>query len=89
MDFVYNGKRYRRSTEFSNRKLAQAIYDENKREIRRGEMPNIFSGQVTFDELAEDFLRDYRMKARKSLDKAERNVRYLRTAFGGMQPVTG
>lgn len=85
MDVFYNGRRYRRSTHSSNRKVAQAAYDQVQREILQGEMPGIFFDDVTVNELAEDFLRDYKMKARKSFDKAERNVGYLRAAFGGMQ----
>jgi hypothetical protein len=38
-------------------------------------MPGIFLDHVTVDELAGDFLRDYKIKATKSFDKAERNVR--------------
>jgi len=85
MDVFYNGRRYRRSTHSSNRKLAQAAYDQVQREILRDEMPGIIFDDVTVDELAEDFLRDYRVKARRSLEKAERNVGYLKAAFGGMQ----
>lgn len=85
MDIFYNGRRYRRTTHSSNRKLAQAAYDQVQREILKGEMPDIFLDHVMVDELAEDFLRDYKLRARKSFDKAERNVGYLRAAFGGME----
>ncbi len=85
MDVFYNGRRYRRSTHCSKRKVAQAAYDQVQREILNGEMPGIFFEHVTLNELAEDFLRDYKIKARKSFDKAERNVGYLMAAFGGVQ----
>jgi hypothetical protein len=40
---------------------------------------------VTFDELAEDFLRDYRINKRKSLDRAETSVGHLKKEFEGVR----
>ena len=47
--------------------------------------PGINFDKVRFDELAEDFLPDYRVNRRKSLDKAQRNIRHLKEYFGGMR----
>lgn len=41
--------------------------------------------RVTFDELAEAYLRDYRINGKRSLRDAERSVRQLTTMFGGMR----
>ena len=51
--------------------------------IARGEPVSLRAERVLFDELAEDFLNDYRVNGKKSLDKAERNVRRLLKFFGG------
>jgi integrase len=40
---------------------------------------------VTFNELAEDFLTDYRINGKDTLSKAERSVKYLKEFFGGMK----
>ena len=85
MSFLCKGKRYRKSTETADRKLAQRIYDKVRGEIAEGKLPGIYFDQVTFDELAEDFLTDYRINKRDSLDKAERSVKYLKECFGGMR----
>jgi hypothetical protein len=42
---------------------------------------------VKFDDLAKDFLNDYRINGKRSLDKAERSVRHLEHFLGGMRAV--
>jgi len=85
MNFTYKGKSYRRSTETTERKLAQRIYDKVKGEIAEGKLPRIYFDKVTLDELAEDFLTDYRINKRDTLDKAERSVKYLKDFLGEMK----
>lgn len=85
MSFLCKGKRYRKSTETEDRKLAQRIYDKVKGEIAEGKLPGIYFDKVTFDELAEDILTDYRINKRDTLDKAERSVKYLKEVFEGMR----
>jgi integrase len=43
--------------------------------------------RLTFDDLAEGLLRDYRVNRRRSLEHADRAVRRLRDTFGGMRAV--
>ncbi len=38
---------------------------------------------MNFNDLAEDFLNDYNVNAKKSLDRAERSVAHLKNFFGG------
>jgi integrase len=52
-------------------------------EISDGKLPGIYFDRVKFDELAEDFLRDYRVNQKKSLDKAGRRVNHLKKRFEG------
>jgi integrase len=42
---------------------------------------------VKFEDLAQDFVNDYRINGKRSLDKAERSVRHLQRGFGGMRAV--
>jgi len=46
-------------------------------------LPGIYFDKVTFDELAEDYLKDYRINNRDTIAKAVRSVRYLTEEFGG------
>ena len=52
-------------------------------EIAEGNAPGILFEKVTFDELADEFLMEYRINKRKSLDRAELSVKHLREQFGG------
>jgi integrase len=84
MSFTCKGKFYRKSTETGNQKRAQKIFDKVKGEILEGKMPGIYFDKVTFDELAGDFLTDYRINRRDTVSKAERSVKYLGDYFEGM-----
>jgi len=44
----------------------------------------VYVDKVTFDELAEDFLADYRINGRKSLVRAQRSVGHLKERFAGL-----
>lgn len=48
-------------------------------------MAGIYFGKVRFDEIAEDYLSDYRIHGRKSLNKAERYADYLKESFNGIR----
>jgi integrase len=45
------------------------------------------SERLTFDDLAEGYLRDYRVNRRRSVGHAERSVRHLRAVFGGRRAI--
>ena len=46
-----------------------------------GKVPGIQFEKVKFDELADEFLTDYRINEKKSLDRAELSVRHLQQNF--------
>jgi hypothetical protein len=50
-------------------------------EISEGKLPGIYFDRVKFDELAEDLLRDYRINAKKSIDRARQAVSHLKETF--------
>ena len=53
--------------------------------FRRESYPESTSIKCSLDELAEDFLTDYRINRKKSTDKAERLVKYLKKAFSEVE----
>jgi integrase len=75
----------RESSGTTKKTVATAMLKDKEGRIARGEPVSLRANRVTFDELAEDFLNDYRVNGKKSLDKAERNVRRLLKYFGGMR----
>lgn len=56
-------------------------------EISAGKQPGIYFEKVSFDELAEDFLKDYRINQKKSLDSAQYRTNKLKESFEGMRVV--
>lgn len=83
MSFSYDGKQIRRSTETDNRKLAEKIYHKVMTEVAEGKWFSPPVEDLTFEQLAEDYLSDYRLNLRKSLWRAEIYVKRLKNIFNG------
>jgi len=83
--YYRNGKPYRESTHGEALEGAKRLLKRREGEISKGEIPGIYFDKIRFEELAEDFLTDYRVNGKRSLDKAERCVRKLKEAFEGMR----
>lgn len=83
--YYRNGKPYRESTKSYKEADAKRLLKRREGEISQGKLPGIYFDRVTFDELAEDFLREYRIKQRKSLVRAERSVWHLKEYFEGFK----
>jgi integrase len=83
--YYRNGKPYYESTHSKMKEVARRFLRKREGEISEGKLPGIYFDKVPFDELAEDFLTDYRINRKDTLTKAERSVRYLKETFGGMK----
>jgi len=83
IQYYRNGKPYRESTKSKKEADAKRLLKKREGEISEGKLPGIYFDRVKFDELAEGFLRDYRINQRKSLDRAERSVGHLKRYFEG------
>jgi len=60
MDFVYKGKRYRRSTDTTDRKLARRIYDKVKGEVAEGKWFERLPGEEKlFAEMMDKYLSEH------------------------------
>jgi len=86
--YYRNGKPYRESTKSKKEADAKRLLRKREGEISEGKLPGIYFDRVKFDELAEDFLRDYRINQKKSLVRAERSVGHLKEYFEDFK-VTG
>jgi len=76
------GKPYRESSKSDKITKAQRLLKRRGGEIAEGKLPEIYFDKVTFNQLADDFLTDYRINERDTLTKAERSVKYLKKMFG-------
>ena len=81
--YYRNGKPYRESTRSNKEADAKRLLRKREGEISEGKLPGVYFDKVRFDELAEDFLRDYRVNQKKSLPRAERSVNHLKEHFSG------
>ena len=85
--YYKNGRSYRESSGSSKKFLAKRLLDAREGEIAQGRLPGILFEKTTFEELSENFLRDYRINKKKSLKKAEGSVKHLKKTFKGMRAV--
>lgn len=85
MSFSYNGKQVRRSTGTDNKKAAMTIYHEVMTKVNAGAaQEQLVKENVTFRELADDLINDYKLNLRKSLWRADISIRHLAEFFGNM-----
>lgn len=83
--YYRNGKPYRESSKTESITKAEKLLKKREGEIAEGKLPGIIFEKVTFDELAKDYITDYRVNEKDTLAKAERCVKYLKKEFGGMR----
>src|SRR4030043_49282 len=85
LKYYRHGKPYRESSKSDKITKAQKLLKKREGEIAEGKLPGFYFDKVTFNQLAEDFLTDYRINVKDTLSKAERSVRYLKEFFGEMK----
>jgi len=83
IQYYRNGKPYRETTKSRKEADAKRLLKKREGEISEGKLPGIYFDRVKFDELAEGFLRDYRINQRKSLRRAKNSVEHLKKYFEG------
>ena len=76
-----NGKAYYESSKSKKKMVARNLLNQREGEIAEGKTPSIYFDKVKFDELAEEFLLDYRINNKKSLDRAQRSINHLKEKF--------
>jgi integrase len=81
--YFRHGKPYYESTKSTEEKEANRLLKAREGEIAQGKLPGIHFGKIKFDELARNFLRDYKINQRKSYVRAERSINHLKKRFKG------
>lgn len=81
--YYRNGKPYRESAKTEKESEAKRLLRKREGEISDGKIPGIHFDKVKFNDLADDFLTEYKINGRKSIAKAERSVAQLKAFFGG------
>jgi len=80
--YYRNGKAYRETSK-SNKESEAHLLKKREGEISEGKIPGVYFDRIKFNDLADDFLSDYRVNGKKSLVRAERSVNHLKTSFDG------
>ena len=79
--YYRNGKPFRESSKSTKEADAKRLLKNREGEISQGKLPGVYFDKVTFDELSKEFIQDYRINKKKSLDRAERSVGHLLRFF--------
>jgi len=85
LKYYRNGKPYYESTKSNKETDAKKLLKKREGEISEGKLPGVYFDRVRFDELASDFLTDYRINQKKSLVRAERSTKHLKGYFEGFK----
>ena len=83
--YYRNGKPYQESTKSKKETDAKKLLKKREGEIIEGKLPGIVFEKVKYDDLVEDYLRDYRLNQKKSLKRAEASTDHLEYFFKGMR----
>jgi integrase len=83
--YYRNGKPFYESSRSHKETEARRLLKKREGEISGGKLPGIYFDRVKFDELAEDFLTDYRINQKKSLRRARGIMEHLRPHFGDLR----
>jgi len=81
------GRQFRESTHSTKEADAKRLLKLREGQIAENRFPGLRVEKIRFDELAEDFLNDYRTNGKKSIERAEMSLKHLRTYFEGMRAV--
>jgi integrase len=83
--YYWNGKPYYESSKSPEESKARCLLRKREGEISGGKLPGIYFDRVKFDELADDFLADYRINQMRLPKRAALNVRHLWEYFEGFR----
>ena len=79
-----DGRRYQESSKSKRKMVAKRLLEQREGAIAEGREPGIRFDKTKFDELKDDFLRDYRVTGKKSLERAKISAAHLAEFFEGI-----
>jgi len=83
--YYRNGKCYRESTESNKKGVAEKLLKLREGQIVEGRFVGLKVEKTLFSDLADDFITDYQVNARKSIARARRSVSKLKVHFDGFK----
>jgi len=79
--YYHRGKQYRESSHSESEAQARRLLKRRLGEMGRGKLIGPVEEKVTFEEMAQDLLCDYKVNARKALSAIQFPIRHLRESF--------
>ena len=86
--YYRGGKPYRESSKSEELNKAKNLLKLREGEVIAGTFPGLQVQRIRFEELAEDFLTDYKVNGKKSLERAEMSLKHLKAFFEGCKVIT-
>lgn len=86
LKYYAHGKPIRESTGSDKKSVAVNMLKAREGEIAQGKTPSVYFEKVTFDELAEALLTDYRVNGKATLGKTAERIKNHLAPFFGMTP---
>ena len=83
--YSQSGRAYYESTESRKKSVAKEILKQREGEIVEGKLPGVLFKKTTFRDLKDEFIDDYKINQRKSLERAEISAKHLGKFFSGYQ----
>lgn len=85
--YYRTGKPYRESAHSTKESDAKRLLKLREGQIVEHRFPGLRVEKVRFEELAQEYLKDYKVNSRKSIARAEGIIKNLSAFFGGMRAV--
>jgi len=79
--YYRQGKCFRESSESTKKMVAKKLLARKEGDIAKGKIPGVQFDKVIFEDLADNFLKDYEINQKKSSAKAQRSVNHLKKSF--------
>jgi integrase len=81
------GKAYRESSHSTKESDARRLLKKREGQIVENRFPGLRVEKIRYEELAEDFLNDYRINGKRSISRATRSLKHLGAYFEGFRTV--
>jgi integrase len=86
--YYRHGKQFAESVHSDKVEVAKRLLRLREGEISQGKLPGVLFDKISFDEMADDLLTDYKVNKKKSIDRVEQAVEHLEKVFKGMKVVS-
>jgi len=85
--YYRDGKPYRESAKTEKETEAKKFLQRREGQVVDGNFQGLKVEKITFEDLKKDLINDYKLNAKRSLDRAELSIKHLDASFKGMKVI--